>query len=190
MKKLLTLIMVLCSTSAYADWSLKPFAQLAVGLDYVSTHHTDNTFQLHTDVFVNGNDTTTINYYLPKGEFDENKFALGVTPEIGGEFRYDWFYSALSVSYDTAFDFALNVRLGFKYEKFTPYLKAGIGYGSSFGGGATYEYAKNIFWVIEYDMKETGVEDKQVLDPYNSQYVTNDKYKTIYSLRMGAKYLF
>jgi opacity protein-like surface antigen len=171
MKKLLTLIMVLCSTSTYADWSIKPYVQLTGGVDsYSQTKTTIKDGYRYVTLDMSQVPLVDPSNYLQyyRGRLQESTTVenvsetdFGVSVEGGAEFRYDCGYGALGLEYNSNLGAFVNTKLGFSYDIVTPYVK--LGYlldsdlnGTTFGLGVSVKLIDNVFIEVGYDATVVG----------------------------------
>lgn len=161
MKKFIVgLSIISCATAAHAEWSLRPYAQINAGLDSTTTSKTGHEVgkriiqaidPLAPDYLYRTNVAHAANIDTKKSTVD-----FGANIEVGGEFRYKWFYSAISFGYDLTTESSFNARLGGTYGNYTPYLKLGalLSNGYSVGTGLSYKLGQNIFLEFSYDMSK------------------------------------
>lgn len=182
------LLTVISASKASAEWSIKPYAQVGAGINYLHgetkehiVHHWQNwAYPAAHYYFVHNNQT------------DLSRLSFGTTYELGGDFRYDWFYAALGVNYNTGGNIVKNwssisMKLGGTYKIITPYVKIGtllhnktkfgsINSGILVGLGGSVKIFDNLYFDVSYDINK--LKHRANLSEY---YAANRTY---------AKYLF
>ena len=180
------LLSVISISNANAEWSLKPYAQISAGVNLVqnktkehSIHHWQNwAYPAAHYYFVHNNQT------------DLSRLSFGTTYELGGDFRYDWFYAALGVNYNTGGNTvknwsSLSMKLGGTYKIITPYVKIGtllhnktkfgsMDSGVVMGLGTSVKIHDNLYIDISYDMNK--LKHNASLNGYYAANATYAKY--------------
>lgn len=186
MKNLLIFSLLIFAVPAYAGWSIKPYAQISGGFNNISEKYKN--YEVHH--WQNWAYADAHYYFIYPTELNTSGDAFGMTYEIGGEFRYKWFYSALGINYNTAGstikDWSMiNARIGGTYDRFTPYLKIGallhnktkygkMNPGISSGIGLAVKITDNLYWENSYyvnQLKSTA--DLSSYYAANNDFITN-----------------
>lgn len=160
------LLTVISATNANAEWSIKPYAQISAGVNLVQNkikehdiHHWQNWFYPAAHY-----------YFIYDSQHSGSDKNFGTSFEIGSDFRYEWFYVALGINYNTGGNTvknwsSLSLKFGGTYKGVTPYVKLGawlhnktkfgsMDSGAVIGLGTSVKIHDNLYIDISYDMNK------------------------------------
>lgn len=180
------LLTIISTSKASAEWSIKPYAQVGAGINYLHgetkehiVHHWQNWFYpaMHY-------------YFVYDSQHNDSDETFGTSFEIGGDFHYEWFYAALGVNYNTGGNTvknwsSLSLKLGGTYKDVTPYVKFGallhnktkfgsMDSGVVMGLGTSVKIHDNLYIDISYDMNK--LKHNASLNGYYAANATYAKY--------------
>lgn len=180
------LLTVISASKASAEWSIKPYAQVGAGINYL--HGETKEHIVHH--WQNWAYPAAHYYFVHHNQTDLSRLSFGTTYELGGDFRYDWFYAALGVNYNTGGNTvknwsSLSLKLGGTYKDVTPYVKFGallhnktkfgsMDSGVVMGLGTSIKIHDNLYIDISYDMNK--LKHNASLNGYYAANATYAKY--------------